>query len=74
MRIAYAVLFTNGMVMVIDEHGEQVPDMQGPYGENVGAIIDAIGEGQEMILAQWATEYEPLPWRELARFVPVRIR
>ncbi len=25
------ILYANGMVMVFDQHGEQVPELQGPY-------------------------------------------
>lgn len=70
-RIAYCVLFTNGMVMTIGAHGDQLPDLQGRYGEVVDAILDRKSDVR-FLLAQWTGE-GPLPWIELATFQPVRI-
>lgn len=38
-RITHVVRWENGMVMVFDQHGQQMPDYQGPWEEMRDKIL-----------------------------------
>jgi hypothetical protein len=40
-RIAHVIRFTNGMVMVFDEQGEQMPEYQGRFEDVRQKLMDA---------------------------------
>lgn len=63
-------LFTNGMVMTVDQNGEQMAEYQGEYGRVVNKILDRTGGDRDWILAQWAPGGEI---KHLAFFRPVRV-
>lgn len=46
LRITTAYSFPNGMVMVFDQHGQQMPDFQGPLEEMLSKIRAAGFEGE----------------------------
>lgn len=39
-RLQKLILFRNGMVAAFDEHGQQMPDLQGPFWKAFRAIAD----------------------------------
>jgi hypothetical protein len=53
--IMRAILWTNGMVMVFDHAGKQIPDLQGHYGEKIDQILPRMGK-EPMYLCDWPSQ------------------
>ena len=51
--IKKAILWTNGMVMVFDEKGEQMPEYQGQYSEVKDKILKASTPETVFTFGQW---------------------
>ena len=43
MKVTEVVIFHNGMVVVFDENGKQIPELQGPIFE----VMDKIGKAAD---------------------------
>lgn len=58
-RIAAAYLFANGMVMVFDDAGQQVPELQGPKEEVFKRLMAAVDENTKLC----GFDGMPVVWR-----------
>lgn len=62
--------WTNGMVMVFDEQGQQIADLQGPYEEVVAKIVEQAVPTTHFYTAAWKgpnsrVELTAQTWAEL---------
>jgi len=55
-RIIHVYRFTNGMVVVFDRDGEQIPRYQGLYYEHEQLLHDACGPAVNFHLMNWNTK------------------
>jgi hypothetical protein len=56
-----AVRWANGMVMVFDGAGVQIPTLQGPYEEVRAAVLRAATPGTRFYHGVWGHEPDPVP-------------
>jgi len=62
--IDHAVKFSNGMVMVFDENGEQMPEYQGRYEEVKDKILADAPQGARFFRAVWMVSGGEIPREE----------
>jgi hypothetical protein len=58
------VRWDNGMVMVFDEYGEQMPEFQGEYSQVIDKILAAGWKG-EIDHLNWRTDYVDIADRRI---------
>ncbi len=63
--ISTVYIFTNGMTVVLDEHGEQVTELQGRFGimaQKISLALHAQGEDNpvEILFAKWRGQEIPV--------------
>ncbi len=56
MIVSLVVIWTNGMVGVFDEFGEQVTELQGRFGVRAPAISAVLRPETEIYMARWRGE------------------
>lgn len=62
--IDYVIRFENGMVMVFNERGEQMPEYQGRYEEVKDKILADAPESAKLSHGVWRVSEEPVPRKE----------
>ena len=67
MTIVTVYAWTNGMVAVFDDHGQQVPDLQGRLSERKAMILESAGEDVLFHYARWGGEVMRLSRDEFLR-------
>lgn len=53
MRVATVVRWSNGMVTVFDEKGEQISHLQGRYEDVKGKVLSAADENTSFKVGKW---------------------
>lgn len=61
MKIKQAIRWSNDMVMVFDERGEQVAELQGTYTEKREAVLAAADDETEFRHGVWRDGMIPWP-------------
>lgn len=51
--IHQVVLYSNGMVMVFDYNGEQIPELQGRFLDVRGLILKLVNDTTEFYIGDW---------------------
>lgn len=60
-KIAKVIKWSNGLVMVFDEEGKQMPQYQGHYKEMVGLILhDTMGQDVQFFHGKWGISEDPV--------------
>jgi hypothetical protein len=59
-------LWSNGMVMVFDEMGDQLPDYQGPLAAVAAAILRDANWQTEFFEGHWGRSMQPITRSEFA--------
>ena len=64
--IKKVVLWSNGMVMVFDEAGEQMSEYQGPFRTKRKQILEDAPEGTEFNIGTWQEGTVPMHRQQFA--------
>lgn len=62
--ISDVIKFQNGMVLVFDENGEQMPAYQGRYEEVKAKILADAPENAQFFHGVWRVSGDPIPREE----------
>lgn len=54
MEVKDVILWSNGMVMVLNKCGDQIPELQGRYLDRREAILDAADRHTKFYLSKWS--------------------
>lgn len=60
MKIKQAIKWQNGMVMVFDDKGQQVPELQGPYEEVREKVLAVADKSTKFDHGVWMDGAKPV--------------